>query len=48
MLMMMMQNHFDNKQRERQYQMESELREREFQLPCKEMAIVHEEAHAQW
>ena len=30
MSMMMMQNHFDNEQREQQYQKESELSEREF------------------
>ncbi len=43
-----MQNHFDNEQREWQYQKESELREREFQLRREEMAIAHKEAHAQW
>jgi hypothetical protein len=40
MSMTMMQNHFDNEQREWQYQKESELREREFQLHCEEMAIA--------
>ena len=48
MSMMMMQNHFDNEQREWKYQKESELREREFQLHCKEMAIAREEVRAQW
>ncbi len=45
--MMMMQNRFDNTQRERQYQKESELREQEFQLCCKETEIAREEARAQ-
>ena len=45
--MMMKQNRFDNEQRERQYQKESELREREFQLCREEMAIAREEARAQ-
>ncbi len=47
MSMMMMQNRFDNKQRERQYQKELELREREFQLCWEEMAIACKEVHAQ-
>ena len=45
--MMMMQNHFDNEQREWQYQKDSELREREFQLFHEEMAIACEGMHAQ-
>jgi hypothetical protein len=44
MSMMMMQNRFDNEQRERQYQKEAELREREFELRRKEMEIAREEA----
>ena len=47
MSMMMMQKRFDNEQKERQYQKESELREREFQLCCEEMAIVCEEVCVQ-
>ena len=47
MSMMMMQNRFNNKQREQQYQKESELREWEFQLHREEMAIARKEAHMQ-
>jgi hypothetical protein len=47
MSIMMMQNRFDNEQRERQYQKELELREREFQLRWEEMAIARKEAHTQ-
>ena len=47
MSMLMIQNQFSNKQREWQYQIESELREQEFQLCCEEMAIACEEVQAQ-
>ncbi len=42
--MIMMQQHMDNKQRERQYKHESEQREQDYQLCQEEMEIVCKDA----
>jgi len=47
MSMMMMQHRLDNEQREQQYKIEYEQREREYELRREEMAIAREDARAQ-
>jgi hypothetical protein len=41
------QREHQNEQREHQHRIDAKLREREYKLCCEEMAIAHEEAHAQ-